>query len=77
MMTSEDCPKDFVDSQEGKEEMDHDEWLKEIGISPKTTKKFMRKKSLVFYKENKFLGLNRKNETIKKLNLKKRFRIRK
>lgn len=56
LMTSEDCPKDFLDTNEQvNEDLDQDEWLKEIGISPKTTKKFMRKKSLVvFFLKKKF-----------------------
>ncbi|KAI1727837.1 protein downstream neighbor of Son [Ditylenchus destructor] len=47
-LTQEDCPKDFLAmKQDVTVDLDHDEWLKEIGISPKTTLKFSRSVSAV------------------------------
>lgn len=39
----EDCAKDFLQTTNKKEEdLDEDEWLKEIGISPKSTIKLRK-----------------------------------
>lgn len=47
----EECDKDFIQSVDQKDDndldLDEDEWLKEIGISPKST--FKLKKKLVFF----------------------------
>lgn len=41
-LTQEDCPKDFLPMKQDAVDMDHEEWLREIGISPKSTLKFSR-----------------------------------
>ncbi|KAI1720222.1 protein downstream neighbor of Son [Ditylenchus destructor] len=47
-LTQEDCPKDFLAmKQDVTVDLDHDEWLKEIGISPRTTLKFSRSISAI------------------------------
>uniref|UniRef100_A0A915DF64 Uncharacterized protein n=1 Tax=Ditylenchus dipsaci TaxID=166011 RepID=A0A915DF64_9BILA len=47
-LTNEDCPKDFLPHlPEQGVDLDHDEWLKEIGISPKSTLRLRRSVSTI------------------------------
>jgi hypothetical protein len=43
-ISQEECPKDFLPTEEdGTADLDHDEWLREIGISPKSTLRLKRR----------------------------------